>query len=87
MPSGDSHEGVSLLGEEKRVVPFLAEGEAKATELGASLPAMVLMNKQWGPLQILHSRPSGVVRLGGGGLQLSGLVGFAGKRAQGKNKS
>lgn len=55
------------LGRKKRVVPFLAEGEAKATVLGASLPAMVLMNRQWGPLQILHSRSSGVFRLGGGG--------------------
>lgn len=46
MPAGHSHEGVSLLGE-KRVVPFLAEGEAKATR--------VLMTKQRRPLQILHS--------------------------------
>lgn len=36
-------------------MPFLAEGQAKATILGAT---RVLMAKQWRPLQILHSMDS-----------------------------
>lgn len=59
MPTGDSQEGASLLGE-KRVVPFLAEGKAKTTvlEQGAPVPTRVLRTKQWRPLQILHSMDS-----------------------------
>lgn len=46
----DSHEGVSLLGEEGGLVPFLAERKAKATVLRASALASV-DDQQWRPLE------------------------------------
>lgn len=79
------------LGRKKRVVPFLAEGEAKATVLGGLSPSHGVDEQAVGAtadsaFQILWSFPAGWGR-GGGWLQLSGLVAFTGKRAQGKNKS
>lgn len=72
MPTVDSHEGVSLLGEEG-VVPFLAEGKAKATVLGAD---RVLMAKQRRPLQILPSFRGVLGPWGYRWVHTAGLVGF-----------
>lgn len=72
VPTGDSHEGASLLGE-KRVVPFLAEGKAKTTVLGASVPTSGGLCKSCIP----WTAGSGVLWLWVcGWLQISGLVGF-----------